>query len=98
MSDDELMPSSQRSRHCTHPSASLTRHTRPHRSGAKCCPASDTLWSNPWNTAMGRVSMSPSQEPQKSSHTPPQAAGKSITISVHSAAQQSTGNSAIFPR
>ena len=31
MSDDELMPSSQRSRHCTHPSASLTRHTRPHR-------------------------------------------------------------------
>ena len=39
MSDDELMPSSQRSRHCTHPSASLTRHTRPHRSGAKCCPA-----------------------------------------------------------
>ena len=41
MSDDELMPSSQRSRHCTHPSASLTRHTRPHRSGAKCCPASD---------------------------------------------------------
>jgi hypothetical protein len=43
MSDDELMPSSQRSRHCTHPSASLTRHTRPHRSGAKCCPASDIL-------------------------------------------------------
>jgi hypothetical protein len=42
--------------------------------------------------------LSPSQEPQKSSHTPPQAAGKSITISVHSAAQLSTGNSAIFPR
>jgi hypothetical protein len=30
--------------------------------------------------------------------TPPQAAGKSITIFVHSAAQQSTGNSAICPR
>ena len=46
MSDDELVPSSQRSRHCTHPSASLTRHTRPHRSGAKCCPASDTSLTN----------------------------------------------------
>jgi hypothetical protein len=43
MSDDELMPNSQRSRRCTHPSAALTRAHQTHRSGAKCCPASDTL-------------------------------------------------------